>query len=324
MRPFYLGVLFYAAAFAQPASAPFAGRWDLTLSAGNDVYPSWMEVTGKQGRPEVRVQLRTGNVQPAVAARMDGTRLIVDIPESEAGPNGVWELSISGGRISGTQKTANGSAKVAGVRAPELKREPPQAWTEPVALFNGKDLSGWEPVSNTPSSREVPGNHWTVKNGEITNQGKGANLRTSKTFDDFRLHVEFNIPEGENSGIYLRGRYEVQVANPRRDAGKSAPPAPGGGYRNPAGSLGSIYGYLHFPLRDIKAPGEWQAYDITLVGRMVTVILNGFKGIENQEIQGITGGALDSNEGAPGPVYFQGDHRGGIRYRNITISAPKR
>lgn len=312
-------------ASGQTGVTPFLGRWDLTISVPNDTYPSWLEVADAQGRPNVRIQLRTGNVQPATDARLDGARLIVTIPESEAGPQGTWDLTVAGGKLAGTQKNGDRIAKVAGVPAPALKRDPPKSWTEPVPLFNGKDLTGWEPVSNTPSSREIPGSHWVVKNGEITNEGKGANLRTSKTFDDFKLHLEFNIPEGENSGVYLRGRYEVQVANPSRGAGRGAPPpAKGGGYRNPAGSLGSVYGYLHFPLKDPKGPGEWQTYDITLVGRKVTVVLNGFMGIDNQEIQGITGGALDSNEGAPGPIYFQGDHHGGIRYRNITISVPKR
>ena len=204
-----------------------------------------------------------------------------------------------------------------------MKRDPPKAWVAPVALFNGKDLTGWEPVTNTPASRQG-GSHWVAKNGEITNEGKGSNLRTTRTFEDFKLHIEFNIPEGENSGIYLRGRYEVQVAN----APKTPRPAPAatktGGYHNPAGSLGSIYGFLLFPLKDPKGPGEWQSYDITMIGRWVTVALNGFTGIDNQEIGGITGGALDSDEGAPGPIYFQGDHHGGIRYRNITVSVPKR
>ena len=93
---------------------------------------------------------------------------------------------------------------MAGVRAPALKRDPPKEWTAAEPLFNGKDLTGWEPVSNTPSSREIPGSHWAAKNGEITNEGKGANLRTTRKFDDFKLHLEFNIPEGEISWVYLR------------------------------------------------------------------------------------------------------------------------
>ena len=294
--------------------------------APNDPYPSWMEVADHGGLPEVRIQLRTGNVQPAIDAKLSGSALVVTIPKSEAGPIGTWEMKASGGKLTGTQTNGDKVVPVAGVRAPALKRAPPKAWTDPVSLFNGKDLTGWDPVSNTPSSREIPGSRWAAKNGEITNEGKGANLRTTRKFDDFKLHLEFNIPEGENSGVYLRGRYEVQVANASRRPPTAPAPAPpkSGGYRNPAGSLGSVYGFLLFPLQDPKGPGEWQSYDITFVGRYVTIALNGFVGIDNQEIPGITGGALDSDEGAPGPIYFQGDHHGGIRYRNITISVPKR
>jgi len=84
-----------------------------------------------------------------------------------------------------------------------------------------------------------------------------------------------------------------------------------------------IYGMLG-PSKPPKFNAEWQAYDITLVGRKVTVVFNGETLIDNQEIAGVTGGALDSNEGEPGPIYFQGDHHGGIRYRNITIALPKK
>ena len=178
-------------------------------------------------------------------------------------------------------------------------------------MFNGKDLTGWEPLTHTPMSQQVLGSRWVVKDGAIVNEGRGADLRTTKTFDDFKLHVEFNLPEEENSGVYLRGRYETQIAY-ETQAGNQAP------------DLASIYGFLLFPLKDRKPSGEWQTLDITLVGRWVTVALNGFTGIDNQEIPGITGGALDSNEGAPGPIYLQGDIHGGIRFRNITVSVPKR
>ena len=68
--------------------------------------------------------------------------------------------------------------------------------------------------------------------------------------------------------------------------------------------------------------GEWQSYDITLVGRLVTVVLNGKTIISNQQIPGITGGALDSDEAAPGPLYLQGDHTA-VEYRNIVLTPAK-
>jgi hypothetical protein len=205
-----------------------------------------------------------------------------------------------------------------------------KSWGAPESLFNGKDLSGWQPINNTPDFENAPGeSHWTVKNGELTNEAKGSNLRTTRTFNDFKLHVEFICPPGENSGIYLRGRYEVQVApppDPARQAAAASQKAPappsGGGYRNPFPGIGSVYGMLG-PATPPPFRPDWQTYDITIVGRWVTVIFNGVTTIDNHEIAGVTGGAIDSNEAEPGPIYLQGDHHGGIRYRNMTISAAK-
>jgi hypothetical protein len=88
--------------------------------------------------------------------------------------------------------------------------------------------------------------------------------------------------------------------------------------------MGSIYGFLAPAVELAKRPGEWESYDVTLVGRTVTVVRNGQTTIDRQEIPGITGGAIDSREGEPGPLYIQGDHTGGMKYRNITISVPDR
>lgn len=295
-------------AAALSAQDPFAGRWDMTVTAGEDKYPSWMEVDAGT----VRVQTRTGNVRPAKDVKFEGTSLMVTVS-----PELVWELTAKNGKLSGQQKRGDTvEGQLAGVRAPALKRPAPKAWTDPQPLFNGKDLSGWEPINNTPSTfKPAPlKSYWVAKDGELVNEGKGSNLKTTKKFDDFKLHLEFNCPQGENSGVYLRGRYEAQVS-----------PGSRAGMSNPTLGIGGIYGFLA-PAAELRStsPGEWQTYDITLVGRYVTVVLNGVTTIDNQEIPGITGGALDSNEGEPGPLYLQGDHHGGIRYRNITISVPKR
>lgn len=327
-------------ALPQKNSGPFAGRWDMTVTGGNLTFPSWMEVVEKDGGPEVRVQQRTGNVHPVAAAKIDGARLVIKVsaatparpaegarPAMPARPELVWELTASGGKLSGTQKQGDAVFQLAGVRAPVLKRSAPKAWSDPEPLFNGKDLTGWQPINNT--SNDQTGafkSFWVAKNGELTNEAKGPNIRTTRNFEDFKLHVEYNCPPEENSGIYLRGRYEAQVGPPPTARPAPAPPAApraGAPYRNPHGTVGSIYGFLG-PATPPPFRPEWQTYDITLIGRWVTVVFNGVTTIDNQEIPGITGGALDSNEAEPGPIYFQGDHHGGIRYRNITISLPKR
>ena len=86
--------------------------------------------------------------------------------------------------------------------------------------------------------------------------------------------------------------------------------------------ISAVYGFLPPNAPASRGPGEWQTYDIPLVGRLVTVVFNGQTVICRSEIPGITGGALDSKEGEPGPIYLQGDH-GPIEYRNITIAVPK-
>jgi hypothetical protein len=336
-------VAVWFSAVAQNTSNPFVGRWDMTLTIGNSQFPSWLEVTDKNGTLEARAQQATGNVAPVAAVKMEGSRLIVTVtaaapsrpaadnrPAFAGRPELTWELTAQGGKLVGTSKSGDKTQQLTGVRAPALAAVAVKSWATPEPLFDGKDLSGWEPINNTPEFLETRGeSHWTVKNGELTNEAKGSNLRTKKTFNDFKLHVEFNCPPGENSGIYLRGRYEVQVGpppGPARQASQAAPKGPGpaaGVYRNPFGGVGSIYGMLG-PSTPPPFQPEWQTYDITLVGRWATVTFNGVTTIDNQEIAGVTGGALDSHEAEPGPIYLQGDHHGGIRYRNITISQAKR
>ena len=302
-----MGAALLLPALSKKGGNPFAGRWDITITAGNTSYPDWMEFTEKDPNPEVRIQPRGGSVRPVKEVRMEGANLILTItPAAAKRPAVVWELSVSGDKLTGKQKRGDTViAQIAGVRAPELKRKPPKAWAAPEPIFNGKDLTGWEP--DKPAE-----NHWVAQDGVLLNESKGANLRTTRKFDDFKLHVEFNCPEDGNSGVYLRGRYEVQV---------EYEPS---GREDGLHSMGSIYGMLAPQVEFPRKPSEWESFDITLVGRHVTFARNGKIAIDNQEIPGITGGAIDANEGEPGPFYIQGDHTGGMKYRNITVSVPKK
>jgi hypothetical protein len=147
--------------------------------------------------------------------------------------------------------------------------------------------------------------NWKAENGELVCTGPGPNIRTEATFRDFKLHIEFNPPENGNSGVYLRGRYEIQVAD-------------GFGHKPGLGSCGALYGREVPRVNACKRPGEWQTYDITLVGQYVTVVQNGQTILDNVEIAGMTGGAMDNNDAEPGPIYLQGDHTS-MRYRNIEL-----
>ena len=204
---------------------------------------------------------------------------------------------LDGDRLSGSMTLGNGAPMAwTGVRAPSLRRQEAPRWGTPAALFNGHDLAGWHAIGT---------GEWEAVNGVLRNRKAGANLVTDQKFTDFKLHAEFRYPAGGNSGIYLRGRYEVQIAD-----------TPGADQA--ADSLGAVYGFLTPSEMAAKKPDEWQAFDVTLAGRLVTVVLNGKTIICNQEIPGITGAALDSDEGAPGPLLLQGDH-GPVEFRNITV-----
>ncbi len=300
-------LLAVATALAIPALAqnqnPFAGRWDLTLIGPNGSWPQWMEVINQDGKVSGRIQPRGGAVRPMVAAKMESGHLLITVQAAGRGPEVSWDLTVSGDQLAGVQKQGENEAKIAGVRAPALDRPAPKAWTQPEPLFNGKDLTGWEPVNNPQGSR------WVVKDGTLFNEARGSNIRTSRTFDDFKLHLEVMCPEHCNSGIYLRGRDEIQVGSE--------------GGTQPSHEMGALYGFVAPKVAMPLNSGQWQTFDITLVGRRVTVLRNGVTLHEDLEVPGITGGALDSHEGEPGPIFLQGDHDGGMAYRNITISLPK-
>lgn len=276
----------------------------LTMPDGT-TQPRWMDYVESRD-PLIRIQPRGGSVHPAYDVDVDGThvKFIVDKPTDKR-PATTWDLKIRNKVITGTQTTGDVVAQIKGVKAPDLKRdEMPKVWSKAEPLFNGKDLKGWEPFGNGT-------NNWVADGGDLVNTAHGQNIRTTGKFEDFKLHIEYNCPDEGNSGIYLRGRYEVQVEYEKVDA------------NDRFHSIGAIYGFIAPEVELPRRPGTWESLDITLVGRMLTIVRNKIKTIDNREIPGITGGALDSNEGEPGPFYIQGDHTGGMKYRNITIQTPK-
>jgi hypothetical protein len=296
----------YSKAMLKKSKVPFVGQWDITVNTPTMEYPDWLEVTDDNGNPKVRLQQRTGSVHPVASAHYEGKHLLLGIsPATDKGPAITWDLRIEGNRLAGNvMRGEMTNAQISGVRAPALKRKEPKAWTTPEPLFNGKDLTGWQPDNLSKVN-------WVVKDGAILNESGGANLKTLRKFEDFKLHVEYNCPNLGNSGVYLRGRYELQVEYEKP------------GVEDNLHEMGSIYGMLA-PSQELpRKPGEWETLDITLVGRTVTIVRNGITTIDHQQIPGITGGALDANEAQPGPFYLQGDHTGGMMYRNITVSVPE-
>ena len=184
--------------------------------------------------------------------------------------------------------------------APDLDPPKKVGWGKPVELFNGRDLTGWK------LRFEKGAGCWSVDQGTLTNNVPCVDVISEQKFRDFKLHIEFRLLAKSNSGVYLRGRHEVQIVDDYGQAPESL-------------GMASIYGFLWPKVSATKQAGEWQNYDITLRGRYVEVILNGRKLIAYLEIPGITGGALDSDEGAPGPIMLQGDH-GKVWFRNVVLT----
>lgn len=310
MKQFFRGVII-ASALLLPVFAknsnPFIGRWDFNITNQNVTRGSWLGISEKGGNVEVWYQPTGGNVFQVKNFKIDGSHISIAISTANGNrPAVTWELDANGDKLTGAQKRGDNSTPLAGVRAPKLNHKAPKSWSKPEPLFNGKDLTGWEPMGNPANS------HWTVKDGLLVNTDHGANLRSVRKFEDFKLHFEVNCPDHANSGFYLRGRYEVQL---EYEPLSSNPPER---------RIGSIYGRIA-PKGDLpRKPGEWDTFDITLVGRTVTIVRNGVTTVDHQEIEGITGGALDANEAEPGPFYIQGDHTGGLKFRNITVSVPKK
>jgi hypothetical protein len=290
--------------FAEREPPPVVGRWNLTVHGLELEYPSWLEVrqsgfrtlvgsfVGQFGsaRPISKVEYDDGQVHFAVPPQFE--RRISD---------SIFEGSLEGDVLRGETTDDNGH-RIAweARRAPTLKRGQPPRWGKPVELFNGRDLTGWKPRSSNAK------HGWLVRDGVLENTEPGNDLVTEQQFTDFKLRAEFRYPRGSNSGIYLRGRYEVQIED-------------GHGEEPDSHRIGGVYGFLTPCVNAAKKADEWQTLEVTLVGRTVTVVLNGERIIDRQAIPGTTGGALDSNESEPGPILLQGDH-GAVEFRKMTLT----
>lgn len=276
------------------------GRWDLKIEKDGTKLPSWLEIR-KSGHQTLvgRFVYAFGSARPVAHIEQRDNNFHFSIPVQWEAEEGKMEFkgSLKDGILYGTMVYVDGkSYSWTGTRAPKMVHDPNPVWGPPTKLFNDLDLSGWTATGK---------NQWTVVDGILTSKASGANLVTDQKFSDFKLHLEFRYPKEGNSGVYLRGRHEVQVADNRGDAPSDI-------------KFGGVYGFLEPNEMVAKKPGEWQAFDITLIGNRVTVVANGKTIISDQIIPGITGGALDSDEGKPGPIMLQGDHSP-VEYRNIVI-----
>jgi hypothetical protein len=309
---------------ALAASNPFIGEWALTIPGGA---AGWLGVQEQGSRLEASMLWGWGSVEPVASVKVDGDKLVVTrnhIVERKDAAGKKTKVTITETitatvqgddiKLTSTKPRDNGegedTAEFGGHRQPPMPPAPDLAHIKlgkPERLFNGKDLNGWRLTD--PNAI----NGWSVKGGLLVNnpiqeEGKHknyGNLRTDREFEDFNLKVEVRVSKGQNSGIYIRGIYECQVAD---TFGKPLDPH----------NMGAIYSRIKPTESAEKPPGQWQTVDITFVDRHATVILNGKLIINNQPVLGCTGGALWSDVMRAGPIYLQGDHTG-IEYRSLVL-----
>jgi hypothetical protein len=291
-------------AFTRRQPPPVVGRWDVTVRGSDGNYPSWFEVQQSGFRTLVGSYVgQFGSARPISQVDYDKGRLRFALPPQweRRTDNVLFEGALENDVLRG-ETTDNKGKRISweARRAPSLKRDKPPQWGEPVELLNGHDLAGWKARSSGVK------NGWLVRDGVLVNAEPGNDLVTERQFTDFKLYAEFRYSRGSNSGVYLRGRYEVQIEDNYGDEPDDH-------------KFGSVYGFLTPSINAAKKADEWQTMEVTLVGRKVTVVLNGERVIDRQTIPGITGGALDSDEGKPGPILLQGDH-GPVEFRKLTLT----
>ena len=306
------------------AIIPFIGNWASVLPDG---HPAWLSFYIKEGVLDGEAwSVGLGNAISELKVSSDTLyfkRLYkVGAPNFPGGPPTGEKVpvqtkaTVDGDEIflSMDWPLTDGTIKKLDFKGKRLPSLPPKPdldkvkFGEPIALFNGKDLSGWR----LTNPNQISG--WRAENGVLVNTtpklnfdpfSKYGNLRTNGEFKDFNLQLEFNVPKGGNSGIYLCGRYETQVVD--RDSRMQG-----------LQGVGAVFARIPPSENAGKVGGEWQKYDITLVDQHVTVILNGKKVIDNKPVLGATKGALNADDTKPGPIYFQGDHTA-VKYRNINL-----
>jgi hypothetical protein len=289
---------------AASSANALAGRWDLTLTTPKGELPSWIEVSEDQGQTKLVMVGVTDHATSLQKFEIKGNEIQFVSPKGEEGfANDMnFKGKLAGQHLTGMVTDSVGDSwQWEGVRAPKLDRKSPSKWGAPVKLFDEKNLSGWHLGDANKAGS------WKVENGMLVSTGHGTELISDSKFGDFKLHVEFKCGSSSNSGIFLRGRYEVQI-----ETDSVAEPN--------SHHTGGVYGFLDPMPEQPRKADVWQAFDIILVGRKVTVVQNGVTIIDNREIPGITGGALDSHEGLPGPIYLQGSEEGIVTYRNMVIT----
>ena len=298
-----------------PCKNAVVGNWGLklpypTMNAGHMIVSR-----GADGKPSATVLWRWASPIPMTSCEVLGNKFCIVHPWSM-----ILEGEVCGDKLTGTITYLKGDGSADETKPQETFcgwRNPPiepahtalAKFGEPIDLL--KDgLDGWEQIEKEGKFG------WSFKDGVLSNKlglndkgewaGGGVNLKTKRSdFYDFNLEYDVRVPKNSNSGVYLRGRYECQVVD---------------SYGKPVNehNMAAYYGRVVPSEAAEKPAGEWQHVNVTVYKRHLTVILNGKKIIDNTPMVGITGGAIDADEFATGPIYLQGDHSD-ADYKNMIL-----
>ena len=294
-----------ACALANAQSNPFLGKWDITGVAPNTNVVYWLEVKEENGKLSANFLNRGGSVLPVSEIRIEGNELIFSPAMTRPNaPKPVHRAHVEEGQLLGMMNVGEEEIAWIGVRPPIWKTDYNANGRfrlgTPVVLFDGTSMEHWMPHHK---DKELG---WNIENGVMTNNPKANNLVSRHRFQDFKIRCEYKVEDKSNSGIYLRGRYELQVLG---DYGKEP---------ESHGHM-ALYSRVAPKLNASLPAGQWQVMEATIVGNRLTVFLNSKKVHDNIVIEGITGGALDANEAEPGPLMIQGDHEK-VWYRKIVVT----
>lgn len=281
----------------------FLGRWNMQSTDAAMPAVFWLEVTEENGQLAGKFLNRGGSPVKLASVAVSGDTLTFTTAGQGNNPGQTHTATLKDGKLTGSVTWRDRTLNWVGVRPPTwpaVNANAAHTYGTPVVLVDGTSLEGW--------SGQRPGQplNWTAEGGAITNGEKANNLVSSQKFKDFRIQAEYKVAEKSNSGIYLRGRYELQVLD---DFGKEPEE-----HQHMA-----IYAWVKPLVNASKPAGEWQTMEAVIVGNKVTVTLNGTKVHDNATIQAITGGALDANEDQPGPIMLQGDH-GKVWFRKLVVT----
>lgn len=296
------------------------GDWSLDLTTNE---PAWLKVEEVDGEPVVYMRVHVQSAGPHKIKEFKNGRLTFDMKIKREGKDGpkvttnTVNVGLKRGKLDGVITNPDlekpyDRIVFSGKKFPPMPPAPDLSkvrFGQPKSLFNGKDLTGW--VLDNPEKK----NGWKAEDGMLVNStpktdfgstGSYGNIQTVEHFEDFWLHIEFDVEANRNSGVYLRGMYEAQVVD--RDSRMQG-----------LQGVGAIFSRIAPSVNAGREPGEWQTYDLTLVDRHVTVVLNGVTVIDNQPVEGPTGGAIVTDPTMPGPIHLQGDHTS-VKYRDIYLA----